>query len=201
MADSSSFTNATGQPAPPGTLAYQQVQGWQNSLNQYERSIQNLLGKSGQEILGKGGSLLDSGTATLGPSIDYWKGILSGNKADIASAAEPELTATSNQFQSQRRVLDQYTPMGGGRSQSLAASRSAEAQTKAGIISKTRAAAAPELAQAGIAEQGVGLGEQQLGLDQLSKVLTSLIQRAGIDIQGGTAATFSQILQGIGAII
>lgn len=185
--------------ASPLTLATEPIQG--NSLTQYERSVSNLLGTSGQQTQQKGQALTDAGTKSLQPALDYWQGILSGNKADVAAAAQPDITASNNQFNNQRKVLDQYTPMGGGRSQSLAASRTTQAQTNAGIIAQTRAGAAPALAGAATTEQSAGLQQQSLGIEQLGQAIQSILQKMGLDIQGGTANTMSSIMQGIGAII
>jgi len=181
------------------SLAYEPLAG--NSLTQYERSVSNLLGQSGQATQAKGNVLTDTGTKELQPAIDYWSGILSGKKADVSAALQPELTASNNQFNNQRRVLDQYTPMGGGRSQSLAASRTAQAQTNAGIISTARAQAAPALAGAAQQQEALGLQQQSLGIEQLGQAIQAILQKMGLDIQGGTSNTFSSILQGIGSII
>lgn len=185
--------------ASPTALTPEAIEG--NSLTKYERSVSNLLGASGEATQAAGRKLTDKGSADLQPAIDYWKGILSGNKADIAAAVQPEITASNNQFKNQRRVLDQYTPMGGGRAQATAASRTAQAQTNAGIISQARAGAAAPLAQTGATEQSAGMQQQSLGIEQLGQAIQAILQKMGLDIQGGTSNTFSSIMQGIGAII
>ncbi len=182
-------------------LQPQDVASGDNDMTRYQRSVTNLLGQSGAQTQAKGNTLTDTGTKELQPAIDYWSGILSGNKADIAAAASPELSATTAQFKNQRRVLDQYTPMGGGRSQSLASSRTAEAQTKSDIISKTRSGAAPQLAGAAQQQEALGLQQQSLGIEQLGQAIQAILQKMGLNIQGGTSNTFSSILQGIGSII
>jgi DNA-binding transcriptional MocR family regulator len=202
MADSSSYTSITGgSSAPTDQLAYQGVQDWQNSANQYQRSLSNVIGQSGQQTQQAGQQLTQEGTAELQPALNYWQGILSGNKADVAAAVQPEITASNNQFESNRKVLDQYTPMGGGRSASLARNQTAKAQTNANIVSTARANAAPALAGTATAEQSAGLQQQSLGIQQLGQAIQSILQKMGIDQSGSFANQFNSIMSGIGAII
>jgi len=169
------------------SLSPQPVAGGDNDLTRYQRSLTDLMGTSGEATQA-------AGAAALKAPIDYWTKILSGNKAEISAALEPELAASNAGFEQQRRTLDQYTPMGGGRSSAVMNLGSKKAQTNAGIISSARAGAAPQLAQA-------GLQEQSLGIEQLGQAIQAILSKMGINIQGGTSATFSSILQGIGAIV
>lgn len=172
-------------PTSPSSLVPQPIKG--DDLTQYERSVSNLLGTSGA-------AGITAGAATAQPAIDYWSGILSGNPADVSAALQPELQASNEQFQAQKKVLDQYTPMGGGRSQATANLNTKQAQTNAGIISTARSGAAAPLAQ-------TGLQQQEMGIQQLQTAIQAILQKMGLDIQGGTSNTFSSIMQGIGAII
>jgi hypothetical protein len=186
--------------APLGTsLALQPLTS--SPLNQYSESITNLLGSQGQSTQQTGQSLTSAGVAEAQPALNYWTGILSGNPTDVAAAAAPQINASNQQFQSQRKVLDQYTPMGGGRSQSLANLNTTRAQTNANIISNTQAGAAAPLASTALGQQQVGTTEQSLGIQQLGQAMQAILSRMGLNQSGDFANTFSSIMSGIGAII
>ena len=186
--------------ANPASIITQDPSG-ENSANAAERSLTNTLSTSGAQTQAAGNALTDAGTAEVQPALDYWTGILSGNQADVAAAAAPQITASNQQFQSQSKVLDQYTPMGGGRSQAVAANKTAQAQTNANIISNTRAGAAPALAQTATTEQSAGLQQQSLGIQQLGQAIQAILSKMGIDQSGDFANSFNSIMNGIGAII
>ncbi len=105
---------------------------------------------------------------------------------------QPELSASKDQFEGQRRILDQYTPMGGGRSAQLSRLGTEKAKTQSGIISRARAEAAPELASAATAQQ-------QLGMQQLATALQAILGKFGVDVQEG--GKFDKAMRAIEAII
>lgn len=186
--------------ANPASILTQDTSGY-NSANTIERSLTNTLSTSGSQTQAAGNQLTNAGTAEVQPALDYWTGILSGNSADVAAAAQPQIAASNAQFNSNAKVLDQYTPMGGGRSQALVANKTAQASTNAGILSTTRSGAAPALAGTAVSEQSAGLQQQSLGIQQLGQAIQSILSKMGIDQQGDFANQFSTIMQGIGAII
>lgn len=160
---STAFANPLG--SAPG-LTPEPIQG--NSLTQYLRSLTNYGGNAGQ-------SLLSSGTGMTGQAADYYSGILSGNPTALASAMQPEITATSNQYNGARQQANTFAPMGGGRSSLMASLPFQQAGTVSNIIAQARPMAAAALGN-------LGLGTSGLGSNLLSTTLNSILGERGQDM-------------------
>ena len=172
--DPSSYTSTHGGQAPaPGQLAYEGINPKQDSLTQYLRSLSNFTGSAGQTAFGAGGQ-------GVGQAMDFWGNILSGNRGAMAQALSPEIQSATSGFEQQRRAMDQFAPMGGGR----AAQGAALPYREAGQISNLIATLRPQAAQ----QQGqLGLNEQQIGLGALQQALQALLARRGQNFQVDTA--------------
>jgi hypothetical protein len=162
------FTQALGGLGPQaGGLTPEPIEG--NTLTKYLRSLTNWGGQAGQQAFGAGGQ-------GVGQAMDFWGNILSGNRGAMAQALSPEIQSATSGFEQQRRALDQFAPMGGGR----AAQGAALPYREAGQISNLIATLRPQAAQ----QQGqLGLNEQQLGGNMMQTILQALLGRRGQNVQ------------------
>lgn len=140
-----------------------------DSLTQFLRSMTNSTASGGQNLLNTGGDILSKPT-------NYYGGILAGNTADIMNAMSPEINAARAQYQAARRGVDQFAPMGGGRASTMASLPFQQAGTVSNIIAQARP-------QAANAMTGIGMGEQQIGLQALQDALNAILQRRGQNVQ------------------
>src|SRR5271169_950764 len=63
---------------------------------------------------------IGAGLSTMQPSIDYFRKLLSGNPADVASAMQPQSDVIANQFSQIRNMFSTTGARGGGTSSTLA---------------------------------------------------------------------------------
>lgn len=86
----------------------------------------------------------------------YYSSILSGNPADVAGALSPQISQLNAGFAQGRNQVDQFAPMGGGRSSVMANLPFQKASAITNLISQARQAAAQGLTGIGTAEGGLG---------------------------------------------
>jgi len=168
-----------------------------DSLTVQLKELLNLLGVSGQDTLTKGGNVFDAGTGVLGAGIQdlqdplaYWSKILSGDPQAMTEATAPEAAALGDQYAAAQRAAETGGPAGGYRSATLANLPFQKARDIGDLQQKLRPQAASNvtniaqiLSQLGITEQGVGLGEQSLGVSELQAALQGYLARRGQNIQ------------------
>lgn len=126
----------------------------QNANTQLQTNASNA-GNTGMGFLGNAGKAFEAPTS-------YYSSILSGNPADIAGALSPQISQLNTGFNNARRQVDQFAPMGGGRSSTLANAPFQQASAITNLISQARANAAQGLT--GIAGTEGGLGANLLGV-------------------------------------
>lgn len=169
-----------------------------------------------------GTGTLGTSLSTLQPSIDFYNKLLQGDPTATAQALAPTASNIAAITAGATNQTSQGTPQGGFRASTLANLPYAQAAQVGNAALQLQPAAAAALQQAaqtqagigtqqvgaGTAEAGIGQGISQtgLGVGQLGTVLTGqglqtlqntiadVLQKMGINIQGGTAATFSQIV-------
>lgn len=201
-----------GKAVAPGDLAYQGVNpgSGQNSLDQYTRSLANLMGKSGQQILGGAQGYIDQGTNTVNQglgtvggglgstnaSANYYQNLLSGNPAAMAQAIQPTANGIRAQYQGARNQLNTYAPMGGGRSNLMAQLPFQSAGAISNALAQVQPQAAQQLGSLGLGignlglgigglglnQQQFGAGQQQIGGNLLNSTLQNLLTGRGQDM-------------------
>lgn len=122
------------------------------------QSGRNILGLSqglAQNMIPQGQGMIRQGIGTMQPSLDYWRGLLSGGQATTA-AASPDIQRINQQYQALRQGQAELAPRGGGRAALLSELPYQQMRDVSNTITQQRAAAAPALAQAGgqIAQTG-----------------------------------------------
>ena len=165
---------------------------------------------------------LGTSLATLQPSVDFYTALLQGNPQATAMALAPTAANINTITEGAIDQTSRGGPIGGQRAATLAGlpfAKSAAVTNAALGLQPMAAAGLSQAAQeqagigqaqvgAGATEAGIGQGISQtgLGMGQLASVLTGqglqtlqntiadVLQKMGINIQGGTAATFSQIV-------
>lgn len=133
-----------------------------DSLTRFVRSLQNLTGQQGQEILGAGQGQFQQGIEATAPVLQFLTQLVKGDQGDVTQAAQPEIDQITQQFDQIRNMIS-MAPRGGGKATALA-----EAPfQKAGAIQRTegelRKGAAAELSGLGTTLAGLGLEESGLG--------------------------------------
>lgn len=171
--------------------------------------------QSGTDMSGTGFGTTQTGLNTLQPSIDFYSKLLAGNPQATAQALAPTAANISSIYSGALNNATMGTPAGGYRAATIAGLPQAEAAQVGNAALQLQPAAAAALgqlggeqAQIGAEQAGIGQGVAQtgLGVGQLGTVLTGqglqtlqntiadVLNKMGINIQGGTAATFSQIV-------
>jgi hypothetical protein len=128
--------------------------------------------KTGQDITNAGLKTTGTGLADLSTSGDYWKKLLSGNRADVAQAVAPETNAVNTSADASRTAAARSgTARTGG---TASADQQAHEATMAKIDSMlfgVRPTAAGQVADIGKSEAGIGLGEAGVGQSELNNAL------------------------------
>jgi hypothetical protein len=210
--DPTSFT-AQGGTYKPGDLAIEGIDKSQDSLTQFMRSITNLTGQTGKDFLAKGDATFTQGRGTtqqgkdtIGPALDFWMKLLSGDPAAQANAIAPTARTIVSQYDAAKKAALTTAPRGGARSGVLAEMPFKKAGDIGTLIQQLQPKAAGEvsdigkfLSQLGITESGLGLTQSGLGLQSLAATLQGLLGRRGQNIQEN--ATTMQMLAGFGEAI
>jgi hypothetical protein len=200
--DPTSYTAAHGGQAPgPGELAPESIDRKQDSLTQATRGLTNYMGQAGKESYERGikqsergRDITDSGLHNLGPTLDYFGKLLSGDPAQIAEAMQPEVDQISQQFGQIRNMFSRTQARGGGGTSTMAQSPFEQIRMLSDLVSKARGGAAEsrgkfglEQARIGQGETQIGQGEESMGVNTLSATNQGLLARRGQNYQVDTA--------------
>jgi hypothetical protein len=212
---------STGGSGASG-ISPQPISGSDNSLTAYFRGLSNLAGTTGANMLQAGGNLLGTGTGITQGGLDitgsglqilqdptqFYQKLLSGDPSTVTSALAPTAANISQIYTGAQNQASQGMPQGGYRAATMATLPQAQAAQVGNAALAQQAAAAQGLTGIGtdVAEIGgqvaqAGLGEQQLGtvltgqaLQTLQNTIADMMQKMGINIQGGTANQFATIV-------
>lgn len=162
----------------------------------YQKTAYNQLNAASQNASNTGmGFLGDSSTNFKAPT-SYYSSILSGNPASVSEALAPQINQLQSAFQQNKQQVDQFAPMGGGRSALYAQLPFQKASAITNLISQARQNAAQGLSN--IAGTEGGLGANLLGVSAGAAGASG--QQAGISHQFEYNSG-NQIGQAIGAMI
>lgn len=177
---------------------------------------------AGVDTTGAGLGVTGAGLNMFQQPYDYWSALLSGNPQAVAAAAGPYSSLISDQTNQALTQTRQGGPVGGasavgqaGLPQRQIANvgnfelglQPAAAQQEAGIAGNVAG-----IGQ-GISQTGLGLGNlgqtvagtgttlTGQGMQGLQNLIADVLQKMGINIQGGTANTFGTIASGIGNLL
>src|SRR5438105_896856 len=142
-----------------GQINFEPV-GGQDSLTQFVRSMQNLVGQQGKSNLQTGGQQFQGGVTAAAPAVDFLTKLVRGDQADLAQATQPETDQITQQF-SQIRNMITAQPRGGGKASVLAELPFEKEKQVQGARQGMRKGAAGELGGLASTLAGLGLGEQQ----------------------------------------
>jgi len=213
--DPTSFTAGGGKYGGTGMLAPEGIDKSQDSLTQYMRSLTNMLGAEGQKAYGSGQKTLGTGENILTSSLpvlrqaqqglarpeQYYKNLLSGDKAEMESAVAPETSSILDQYRGKRSAMAKLGPRGGGTNEAVAGSQFGQAADVSKVLQSVRPQAAAgarqvageragigkDIAGVGGALSGLGLQEGAQGIEQLQVALQGLLGRRGQNFQVDTA--------------
>lgn len=215
MADTTAFTKMGGSPYTGG-FAQEGLDNSQDSLTQAMRSLTNMLGTSGPQLIGQGQKGYATGQQTLAGAIptlkqslqglaapeQYYQNLLSGDKAAMESAVAPETSSILDQYRGKRSQMAKLGPRGGGTNEAIAGSQFGQAGDVAKVLQSVRPQAAQGatqvagqradvgkgIANVGQAQAGLGLSESGQGIQQLQEALQGLLARRGQNMGPGSIA-------------
>ena len=171
--------------------------------------------QGGLDMSGVGFGTTEQGLATLQPSIDFYQKILSGDPTATTAALAPTAANIAAITSGATNQATQGMPAGGYRAATLAGLPFAQTAQVGGAAVGLQPTAAKELEQASVEQAqiggmqaqigqgvaGTGLGMGQLGttltgqgLQSIQNLVADYLSKMGINIQGGTASQFSQIV-------
>lgn len=179
-----------------GDIAYEGLSPKQDSITQFFRSFENKQAQSGiakdvtgQEGYAEGVQGLDKSQADLQPAIDYFTKLLSGDRATVTSAAQPQVDQIGQQFDAVRSMTS-LNPRGGGGASARAKSPTDQIAQITALINQLRGSAATGLTAATGQEAGtansrgqLGLAESGLGFQDLQSAIQSVESRKGFNVQ------------------
>lgn len=205
--DLTAFTNNPGAGgAGPGgyqvgDIAYEGLSNNQDSITQFFRSFENAQAQSGQQTTNTGQQGYATGMAGLAksqtdlqPAIDYFTSLLSGNRASVTAAAQPQVDQIGQQFDQVRKMTSETSPRGGGKASAQAQTPYTQIQQITSLLNTLRGGAATGLTTAtgqesstANAQSQAGLAESQLGFQDLQSAIQSTESRKGYNIQESDA--------------
>lgn len=154
-----------------------------------EPDIRKIQGNANDQLTA-GKDLAGKGSTDLGPVLEYFKNLVSGNPNDVLAATAPDRRRVIDQYDTARRSSAQFTPRGGGDASSQNASRASEAGDIASLTASARSNAANSLGQLGESERNAGLTQEQTAQQTLASVLGPLFQQQQAD-QKSLIGTFT----------
>ena len=203
-------------------LAPQPVSGANDSLTAFFRSLSNLTGDTGVNLVNQGSSTVGLGMQTVGQGlgdqatgmqtlqapIDFYKKLLSGDPATMTQALAPTASLINQQYETATSGVSSNTAQGGFRSAAMAGLPFAKAgavgnaalglqstaATQLGTLGGEQAAIGQGESNTGLGVAGVGTTQQAQGLQALTATLTGILQKMGINVQGSTANQVGAIL-------
>lgn len=123
---------------------------------------------TGQKAFAGGQATTAKGLGDIGSAMDYWKGLLSGNRSQIQAAAAPEINAAMEQSDAARRAAAATgTSRGGGTAVAAQTAKDKLQSTVDNMLFGVRPAAAGEVGKLGTAESSIGLSEEQIAANIL----------------------------------
>lgn len=141
------------------------------------------------------GFLSNASTAFQAPT-SYYSSILSGNPADVSGALAPQISQLNAGYAQGRNQVDQFAPMGGGRSSVMANLPFQKASAITNLISQARQAAAQGLTGIAGTEGGLGTNLLSVGTGAASNLGDLSTRQQQFSYQAG-----SNIGSALGALI
>ena len=221
----SSWFSTKSSPTNASGLAPQPVNGANDSLTAFFRSLTNLTGQTGVNMVNQGAATIGQGLETVGTGlegqgaglqtlqapIDFYNKLLSGDPAAMTSALAPTASIISQQYEGAKSATGQGLPSGGFRSTAVAGLPFAQAgkvgdaalglQSTAaqqlGVLGGEQAEIGRGISNTGLGVAGVGTTQQSQGLTALMGTITSILAKMGINLQGAGVNSFATFSQGL----
>lgn len=157
-------------------LRPESMDGADNGLTQYLRSLTNSVGTRAPGAFDTGTGTFGAGINAMQPSLDFFQKLLAGDRSTALSALAPQVSAVTDQANQQREQVAQG-PRGGGTASALVQQPQAETAQLTNLLAGAQTAAAPAAANVGATQAGLGTQEQGVGLGAFQQALNGLIAR------------------------
>ena len=225
----SSWFSTKQSPTDSSGLAPQPVNGANDSLTAFFRSLTNLTGQTGVNQVNQGAATIGQGLQTVGTGlgdqatgmqtlqapIDFYTKLLSGDPATMTQALAPTASLISQQYEGAKSATGTGLPSGGFRSTAMAglpfaqASKvgdaalglQSEAAKQLGTLGGEQATIGQGISNTGLGVAGVGSTQQSQGLTALMGTITDILGKMGINLQGSGVNSFATFSQGLNALI
>lgn len=139
--------------------------------------------------LPEGKKLTSEAEAGFQPVLDYYKKLLTGNRAEMMSTLAPEIGAITDEYNQAKKNIGTFTPRGGGQTALLSELPFKQMGDIQKLIQTVRPQAAQGLSQTagqvgGLAGQvtGEGLQAGQLSLNAIADQINALLGKSAQDI-------------------
>ena len=225
----SSWFSTKSAPTDSSGLAPQPVNGANDSLTAFFRSLTNLTGQTGANQVNQGAATVGQGLSTVGTGltdqqtgmqtlqapIDFYTKLLSGDPATMTAALAPTANIISQQYEGAKSATGEGLPSGGFRSTAIAGlpfaqagkvgdaalGLQSDAAKQLGSLGSAQAAIGQGESSTGLGVAGVGSTQQSQGLSALMGTITDILGKMGINLQGAGVNTFATFSQGLNALI
>ncbi len=149
-----------------------------------EHQFRNLLRLNAGNLRRDATGTKRTGQAVTTPAVNYLTDILSSNPAAVMDATRQERGRVIDQYDTARRAIANFGPRGGGTTSTLAESRFQQAESLADITSTARRDAVSQAGELGTRLTALGLTADQLASADISAVISAILQREGVGVQG-----------------
>ncbi len=186
-----------------GGLRPEPIDPRQNSQTQYLRSLTNLLGAEGENLLKSGTTTYAQGKALFDEPQRYYSNILSGDRDAALTAVGPEVRSVLAQYDGARRAVGEFGGRGGGRSSGMAELEFKKAGDISSLLQKARPDAAAKLTDLARILSALGISQEGAGLQGTGTALRGVLGKAGQDIEenANVQKMLANLGEGIGSLL
>jgi hypothetical protein len=121
----------------------------------------------------KGSATADKGQAAIDKVLNHFLTILSGDRDAATAELAPEVGAISDKYDAAKRLVSEFSPRGGGRTEALGDAEARKASDITNLISDERTKAADAVTGLGEFETGTGIQELATGAGNYTQRYTS----------------------------
>jgi hypothetical protein len=188
-------TGTTRQTNPNATPFVENLSG--DDMTKFMRSQNNQEAVAGAGATSTGTQTTQSGLGALGPVLAQLSGLVKGDQADISQATQPAANQIKDSFAAIRNMISQQ-PRGGGKAGVLAEAPYKAATAVGDMQQKARTDATGQLGGLSMQLAGLGVNEQELGLQATQDAASNNLARRNQDMTSGSfASQFGNIAGGI----
>jgi hypothetical protein len=143
--------------------------------------------------------LLPAAEADLGKAGQYYAGLLGGDRQKMMEAVGPEVNTILSQYDTAKRAAAEFSPRGGGRTQTLAELPFKESASITDLLQKVRPQAAAGAESVGAKEASLAAGLLPSGTSAAAQLLQYELGKQGMSFNQSMqqGAALAEVLIGL----